>query len=277
MKSKNAGEDYYVYCYIDPRNLEEFYYGKGTENRSKAHLLNQGKSKMAARIRQIRADGVEPDIKIIAAGLTEEQAFLVEATLIWKSGGQLVNAVSGQYTHKFRPKNTLHKKLPGFDFSHCIHFFNVGEFKGKYRAWDDCYTHGFLSTGFGLEYKHHALQLHVGDVVLAYLSGKGYVGVGKVTATAVPACKFRIGKKLLKEMSLHASKMCHDSDDLDNCEYVTRIKWVIKKKRENALSKKPGLFIPPSTRVKMTDQATLDYIENKWNVSFHEVLEDESS
>src|ERR1039458_8122865 len=42
-------------------------------------------------------------------------------------------------------------------------------------------------------------------------------------------------------MSLHASYMCHDSDDLDMCEYVTKVKWVVKKKREYALISKPGL------------------------------------
>jgi hypothetical protein len=47
-------------------------------------------------------------------------------------------------------------------------------------------------------------------------------------------------------------------------------------KREDALPKKSGLFIPPSTRVKMTDQATLDYIEDRWDVNFHKILEDES-
>ena len=30
--------NYYVYVYIDPRNLEEFYYGKGKDNRKKAHV-----------------------------------------------------------------------------------------------------------------------------------------------------------------------------------------------------------------------------------------------
>jgi hypothetical protein len=33
IKPTNTSEDYYVYCYIDPRNLEIFYYGKGTEGR----------------------------------------------------------------------------------------------------------------------------------------------------------------------------------------------------------------------------------------------------
>lgn len=30
--------DYYVYVYIDPRSLEEFYYGKGKGSRKYAHL-----------------------------------------------------------------------------------------------------------------------------------------------------------------------------------------------------------------------------------------------
>lgn len=285
MKPTNTGEDYYVYCYIDPRNLEIFYYGKGTGGRSESHLLAQGKSEMAARIKQIRAAGVEPIIRIIAADLTKDQALLVEAAFIWKSGRQLVNVVSGHYTDKFRPKDTLHKKLAGFDFSNRIHVFNVGEGKNQeweeYRSWDDCYTHGFLSTGYGLKHKKKAEQLNKSDVVLAYISGKGYVGIGKVTAPAVPARKFRIGKKRLNEMSLHAKEMCHDPDDLNKCEYVIKVEWLVKKKREDAL-KKPGLFIPQSTRVEMTNQPkTLSYIEQEWGKelgkSFEEILEDESS
>ena len=53
-------ENYYVYCYIDPRNNQEFYFGKGTGGRSKAHLFAQGRSAMAGRIRAIRAAGAEP-------------------------------------------------------------------------------------------------------------------------------------------------------------------------------------------------------------------------
>src|ERR1035437_675200 len=198
MKLTNNGEDYYVYCYIDPRNLEIFYYGKGTGDRSESHLLAEGKSEMATRIKQIRASGVEPIIRIIAADLTEDHAFLVEAAFIWKLGKQLANAVSGHYKDKFRPNDTLHKKLAGFDFSNRIHFFNVGEFKGKYRSWDDCYAHGFLTAGFGLKYKKQAERLNNGDIVLAYLSQHGYVGIGRVIDEAVPACDFHIGKKRLK-------------------------------------------------------------------------------
>ena len=32
-------DDYYVYVYIDPRNHEEFYYGKGVGSRKDAHQM----------------------------------------------------------------------------------------------------------------------------------------------------------------------------------------------------------------------------------------------
>ena len=34
---KDEGNAYYVYVYIDPRNFEEFYYGKGKGSRKEAH------------------------------------------------------------------------------------------------------------------------------------------------------------------------------------------------------------------------------------------------
>jgi len=49
--------DYYVYVYIDPRNFEEFYYGKGRDNRKGAHLQDSGDSEKARRIQAIHKAG----------------------------------------------------------------------------------------------------------------------------------------------------------------------------------------------------------------------------
>jgi hypothetical protein len=38
-------EDYYVYVCIDPRNLEEFYYGKGKISRKEVFLKFEGDSR----------------------------------------------------------------------------------------------------------------------------------------------------------------------------------------------------------------------------------------
>ena len=268
----NASEDYYVYCYIDPRNLEEFYYGKGRGSRSLAHLLDQGDSEKAQRIKQIKQAEVDPIIRIIATELSEDHALLVETTLIWKLGRRLSNKNSGRYAAKFRPQNTLHKRLVGFDFSQSIHFFNVGEFD-THRSWDDCRTHGFLSAGYGSRYKRQAQQLQKCDVVAAYLSGHGYVGLGRVVAEAVPAREFRAGQKPLGKLTLQAPDIMHDSDDLEKCEYVIKTKWLVAKKREDALWKR-GLFRARQTRVSLENQPkTLRYIEQEWGIRFEDVLE----
>lgn len=100
--------NYYVYVYIDPRNFEEFYYGKGKENRKEAHIHDVSDSEKVNRIKDIGKAGLSPIIKVIAKDLTEHEAFLVEKTLIWKLGKTLTNISSGHFSEKFRPHNTMH-------------------------------------------------------------------------------------------------------------------------------------------------------------------------
>ena len=52
--------DYYVYVYIDPRNFEEFYFGKGKGSRKDAHLFDDSDTEKARRIRVIRRVGLNP-------------------------------------------------------------------------------------------------------------------------------------------------------------------------------------------------------------------------
>jgi hypothetical protein len=263
-------EDYYVYVYIDPRNYEEFYYGKGCGSRKNIHLKDASKSRKARRIAAIRSAGCEPIIRVIARDLTADQALLIEATLLWKLGKFTTNEVAGHFSGNFRQHDTFHRHLPGFDFSRRLHFFNVGE--AAHRSWDDWRTHGFLSAGYGERYKQQVCQLKEGDLVAAYLSKHGYVGVGRVLAEAVPAREYRIGKTPLAKLPLNAPKILHDSDDLERCEYVIRIKWVIAKKREDALWK-PGLFATQLVRASLENQPkTLRFIEDKWNIRFGDIL-----
>ena len=78
--------EYYVYVYIDPRNNEEFYFGKGKGSRKDAHLSDTSDSEKARRILAIHNVGLKPVIRVIARGLTEHDALLVEKTLLWKLG-----------------------------------------------------------------------------------------------------------------------------------------------------------------------------------------------
>lgn len=103
---------HYVYAYYDPRNLKMFYIGKGKGSRKDAHKPLKSGSDKESRLHQILRAGEKPLIRVIAANLTDEQAQLIETTLLWHEGELLTNIQSGKYIKKFRDKNTLNQELP---------------------------------------------------------------------------------------------------------------------------------------------------------------------
>lgn len=264
--------NFYVYVYIDPRNYEEFYYGKGKGARRFSHLSDDSDSEKVARIRAIEAEGLSPIIRTVAAGLSEQEAHLIETTLIWKLGKGLTNKAAGRFVSLFRPRNTLHRELSAFDFQNAVYYVNVGE--GPHRNWDDCHRLGFLSAGQGPQWRDQILDLAEGDVVVPYLKGKGYVGVGKVLARAVPYLDFRLDGKLLQDFDLVAPGMTENSDSLANSEYVLRIEWIASVHRSEAKWKsKSGLFATQLVRASLDRQpATVAFVEEAFGVGLQELV-----
>ena len=92
----------YVYLLIDPRTNETFYVGKGIGGRCFSHLVaarqsvadTSGDYPKLARIRDIEAFGAKVRIDILRHGLSEQEAFLVEAVAIDLMSG-LTNQVAG--------------------------------------------------------------------------------------------------------------------------------------------------------------------------------------
>ena len=92
----------YVYLYIDPRDGQVFYIGKGVGQRLFAHLDDISESSKVARIAEIRAAGLSPDIEILRYGLTDAEASLVEAACIELVGLEnLTNMVRGVHSPSF--------------------------------------------------------------------------------------------------------------------------------------------------------------------------------
>ncbi len=99
--------NYYVYALIDPRTSKVFYVGKGKGNRIYAHveaseLVDVKEVAKIAKIREIRAAKKEVKHVVIRHGLSESEAFAVEAAIIdYIESVQklpLTNLMSGHYT-----------------------------------------------------------------------------------------------------------------------------------------------------------------------------------
>ena len=92
----------YVYVYIDPRNGKPFYVGRGKGNRFLTHLDDRSDTEKVARIDEMRAEEIEPQIDFLRYGLTDAQAILVEAAAIDLIGlPSLTNRVSGGHLGTF--------------------------------------------------------------------------------------------------------------------------------------------------------------------------------
>lgn len=78
---------FYVYMLLDPENKEPFYVGKGLDNRVFKHLeyaltdIDTSNAKYE-RIREIKQKGKEVIHVIVRHGLTEDEAYQIEASLI---------------------------------------------------------------------------------------------------------------------------------------------------------------------------------------------------
>lgn len=262
----------YVYVYIDPRNYEEFYYGKGKESRKDFHLHDKADSEKSKRIRAIQKDGLAPIVRVIASNLTEHEALIIETTLIWKLGKFTTNAVAGNFSGKFREHNTYHLELSGFDFQNGIYYYNVGE--GDHRNWDDYLKYGFISAGQGIRWRDAILGFHKGDVFVAYLKGHGYVGVGKILERAKPIREVIIDQQFLLDLDLKCSIMSDNSDNLEKSEYVALVEWVKAVPREKAKwQPKTGLYTTTHVRASLDRQKrTIEFVQKEFDVEIYELI-----
>ena len=268
----NKLDDYYVYVYIDPRNYEEFYYGKGKGSRKEAHLSDSSDSEKAQRIAAIQKAGLKPTIRVIARDLSEHDALLVEKTLLWKLGRGLTNVSSGHYSDNFRPDNTMHTLLTGFDFRCGIYYYNVGE--GEHRVWEDYVEFGFISAGQGLRWRDAMLGFHEGDIVAAYLKGHGFVGIGQLTSRAKPIREMTIKSKPLLRHKLRCSGMEDNVDSDELCEYVATVQWIRTVDRSHAKWKsKSGLYTTTHVRASLDAQPeTIAFLEDAFDVNLPEYV-----
>lgn len=267
--------EYYVYMYIDPRNMRPFYYGKGKGNRKLVHKFDRSRdSEKSMIIDDIYLSGDEPIIRVVASRLTQEQALLVEASLIWREGHILSNAIAGQFSDKFRPHNTLNRNVSGFDYSHEIHLLNVGE--GPHRNWEANRRIGFLGCGQGNKFRDQILQVNEGDIVVAYLSKAGYVGIGKVYQKAKTIREFLLLHKNLTKEDFLADSAFENSENPELSEYCLPIKWIRDLGAKEAVPRSQIDFHHLGFKASLSGKPmTLKKLEQAFKINFEEILQEE--
>lgn len=263
---------YYVYVYVDPRNYEEFYFGKGKGSRKDEHLFEKSDSLKVKRINEIKAAGLKPITRVIAKNLTESEAFLIEKTLLWKLGNLTTNVASGHFSDKFRPHNTMHLELSGFDFQNRIYYYNVGE--GDHRSWDDFRKYGFISAGQGVRWKNSLKGFQKGDIFSAYLKSHGFVGVGRILQVAKPIREVSIQGNPLLSHDLICQNMNDNINSDDLCEYVCLVEWLSSVERDEAKwVKKSGLYTTTHVRASLDGQPdTIEFIEKEFGLDIRALM-----
>lgn len=144
-------------------------------------------------------------------------------------------------------------------------FINVGD--GVHRNWDDNIKYGYLGAGQGRIYSQPLLRLRCGDLVFAYMKGRGYVGYGVVTSESKQVKDFFVMShaRNLLDLPLQASQASENKDSPELSEWVVAVDWRKTVSREDAKSFK-GIFANQNIVCKIRDQKTVDFLTTEFGV-----------
>ena len=100
---------------------------------------------------------------------------------------------------------------------------------GSSRNWDDARRYGYISGGGGSWYSQTLKMLEIGDRVWVNIPKTGYVGVGIVSDTVVPAkdFTFSVNGNVMNIDALNDSENYKNHiDDLELSEYFVKVEWL---------------------------------------------------
>lgn len=109
--------------------------------------------------------------------------------------------------------------------------------------------------------------LSKGDVVVAYLKGKGYVGIGIVKEKAVSASHFRHNHKSLHDLKLVEPGILKNYNN-ENADFLVKVKWLKSFPREEAKWQSGnGLFTSQLVVARLRSQPkTIKFLEKEFGI-----------
>lgn len=111
------------------------------------------------------------------------------------------------------------------------------------RRWEDGRKHGYIAAGGGTWYSRTLEMLAPGDRVWVNVPGKGYVGVGRVTAPAARIDEFTVpnGSGRERPIAEVVEHLPSPDEDEEKLEHFVRVEWVHTVPLEQAVREK-GFF-----------------------------------
>jgi len=181
-----------------------------------------------------------------------------------------------------------------------IRFVNIGEdarnskkdpkrLKER-RQWKACLEYGFVSAGQGKVYSNALKQLKVGDIIAAFITKRGYVGIGKVISSAKPIRYFKFNGIQMVDldietgilMDIHSNQnyvkklpylkeSIFENAENEKTEWVVGIEWLksVNHKNDAYWVPRNSLFASRSVQCSMANQhRTILYLEECFGVNF---------
>lgn len=177
-----------------------------------------------------------------------------------------------------------------------LRFMNVGEDPPNpppnwigMRQWEACKKYGFMSAGQHPKFSTPLLNIEQADIIAAYITGSGYVGIGRITETAVPIKKFSFNGKTLSDFNIDRRilddklvnnetvegmpllrKTLFRNAYNEKTEFVIRVEWIETVTRATAYwERKQGLFAKPMIQCKLDGQPrTIQFLEDSFQIRF---------
>lgn len=94
------------------------------------------------------------------------------------------------------------------------------------RTWESNIEHGFVTAGHNVERGKQIKRLKVNDIIAAFISTYGFVGIGKVLEEAVPIRNFNPTGENLRGKPYINENLFDNLDDELLTEQGVKIQWI---------------------------------------------------
>jgi len=149
------------------------------------------------------------------------------------------------------------------------YYVSYGDFDDGNMSWEDGRRFGFVVADGGLWYTRTLNTLTPGARIFVNIPQNGYVGVGTVVDTVVPAREFTVdvdGQKLnIYEAPLQGKYSPENVEDKKRCAYFVRVEWIKTLPKSQAYWEK-GMYANQNTVTKLKNRFTLEKLAQHFSL-----------